>query len=59
MANSNQTKQAIRMAIRKLDDQKRQMKKQIDELKVKRDRFVSRMDTIDQAIAKLEADLNG
>lgn len=59
MANSTQTKQAIRMAIRKLEDQKRQMKKQIDELRVKRDRFVARMDTIDQAITKLEADLNG
>lgn len=59
MPNSNQTKQAIRLAIRKLNDQKRAMKKQIDELKIKRDRFVARMDSIEQAITKLEADLNG
>lgn len=59
MANSLQTKQAIRMEIRKLGDQKRLLKKQIDSLKDRRDRFVARVDVINASIAKLEADLNG
>jgi len=57
MANSNDTKQAIRAKIDRLTNQRRDLRKQVIPLKAKADRFKDRIDEITASIAKLEADL--
>jgi peptidoglycan hydrolase CwlO-like protein len=59
MANSLETKQAIRAKIERLTNQKRDLRKQIIPLIAKVDRFKDRINSIELAIKKLQADLNG
>jgi uncharacterized coiled-coil DUF342 family protein len=59
MANSTDTKKAIKLEIERLSNQKRSLKRQLDPLKLRVDSIKNRIDAIVASIIKLEADLNG
>lgn len=58
MGISNDSKQAIKQEIEKLEGKKSILIKQIKEIKERFDRFSARRDEIVTAIQKLKADIN-
>jgi hypothetical protein len=59
MANSVDTKRAIRKQLRALENQRRAMKRESGRCLVRYNRFSARVASMDASIAKLEKDLNG
>ena len=59
MANSVDTKRAIRKQLRALENQRRAMKRESDRCLARYKRFSSMVASMDASIAKLEKDLNG
>lgn len=57
MANSNDTKQAIRLEIERLTNQRRSLRKQIIPIRAKADSIKNRINSLTASIVKLEADL--
>lgn len=59
MANSKETKQAIRLEIERLDQQKAPIKAKLAEVTAIKEKYSARLYEINTAIDKLKVDLNG
>lgn len=59
MANSKETKQAIRLEIERLDQRKAPLKAKLAEVTVMKEKLTAQLDEINKGIDKLKVDLNG